>query len=73
LTKETSVDVELSLNDERGQYAKGRELNKWGAGSLRGIDRPCGLLLRHLTALRCIPFATMGKKVGGDSEKKASS
>lgn len=28
-------DMELQLNDERGPYAKGRELNKWGAGSRR--------------------------------------
>lgn len=27
--------VELNLQDEKGAYAKGRELNKWGAGSRR--------------------------------------
>lgn len=27
--------VELNLKDEKGNYAKGRELNKWGAGSRR--------------------------------------
>lgn len=27
--------VELNLQDEKGPYAKGRELNKWGAGSRR--------------------------------------
>lgn len=35
LTKETRVEVELNLSDELGKYVKGRELNKWGAGSLR--------------------------------------
>lgn len=28
-------EIELNLEDERGKYAKGRELNKWGAGSRR--------------------------------------
>ena len=28
-------DIELNLEDEYGKYAKGRELNKWGAGSRR--------------------------------------
>ena len=28
-------EMELNLSDERGAYAKGRELNKWGAGSRR--------------------------------------
>lgn len=32
-------EIELNLEDERGPYAKGRELNKWGAGSRR-IDSP---------------------------------
>lgn len=27
--------IELNLKDEHGRYAKGRELNKWGAGSRR--------------------------------------
>src|SRR5690606_14568749 len=27
--------VKLNLEDEKGKYAKGRELNKWGAGSRR--------------------------------------
>src|SRR5690606_2103692 len=27
--------IELNLEDEKGKYAKGRELNKWGAGSRR--------------------------------------
>lgn len=27
--------IELDLEDEHGKYAKGRELNKWGAGSRR--------------------------------------
>jgi len=27
--------LELNLEDEKGKYAKGRELNKWGAGSRR--------------------------------------
>lgn len=39
LTKEESVDVSLSLEDEFGAYAKGRELNKWGANSEK-VDRP---------------------------------
>jgi len=30
-----SEGVELNLKDEKGAYAKGRELNKWGAGSRR--------------------------------------
>ena len=28
-------ELELNLSDENGMYAKGRELNKWGAGSRR--------------------------------------
>lgn len=32
-------DKNLSLRDERGEYAKGRELNKWGAGARR-VDAP---------------------------------
>lgn len=28
-------DIVLNLEDENGKYAKGRELNKWGAGSRR--------------------------------------
>lgn len=28
-------DIELNLEDDKGKYAKGRELNKWGAGSRR--------------------------------------
>lgn len=28
-------DIELDLEDENGKYARGRELNKWGAGSRR--------------------------------------
>lgn len=28
-------ELELNLTDEKGKYAKGRELNKWGAGSRR--------------------------------------
>lgn len=28
-------EIELTLEDSRGKYAKGRELNKWGAGSRR--------------------------------------
>jgi adenine-specific DNA-methyltransferase len=39
LTKESRVEVELSLADSTGPYAKGRELNKWGANSNRS-DRP---------------------------------
>ena len=35
LTKEAKVEVTLDLEDAVGKYAKGRELNKWGAGSLR--------------------------------------
>lgn len=35
LTKETKVVAKLDLKDKDGPYAKGRELNKWGAGSLR--------------------------------------
>jgi adenine-specific DNA-methyltransferase len=31
--------IELNLEDENGKYAKGRELNKWGAGS-RKEDAP---------------------------------
>ena len=31
--------LELNLSDEKGAYAKGRELNKWGAGS-RKEDPP---------------------------------
>ncbi|WP_097034437.1 site-specific DNA-methyltransferase [Clostridium tertium] len=27
--------IQLNLEDEKGKYAKGRELNKWGAGSRR--------------------------------------
>jgi len=29
------ADLELNLSDEKGKYFKGRELNKWGAGSRR--------------------------------------
>lgn len=32
-------DKNLTLQDERGPYAKGRELNKWGAGARR-VDAP---------------------------------
>lgn len=39
LTRETKVVAKLDLNDKDGYYAKGRELNKWGANSLRQ-DRP---------------------------------
>ncbi len=39
LTRETKVEVELALTDSQGPYAKGRELNKWGANSERK-DRP---------------------------------
>jgi len=35
LTKETKVVAKLDLKDKHGPYAKGRELNKWGANSLR--------------------------------------
>ena len=28
-------DIKLNLEDENGKYSKGRELNKWGAGSRR--------------------------------------
>jgi len=33
------AELELNLSDENGPYAKGRELNKWGAGSRR-VDSP---------------------------------
>lgn len=39
LTKEEKVAASLDLEDKWGAYAKGRELNKWGANSLRQ-DRP---------------------------------
>jgi adenine-specific DNA-methyltransferase len=39
LTRESSVEAKLSLSDDEGPYAKGRELNKWGANSERK-DRP---------------------------------
>jgi adenine-specific DNA-methyltransferase len=39
LSKEENVEVELNLEDSLGCYAKGRELNKWGANSERK-DRP---------------------------------
>lgn len=39
LTREQKVDASLDLEDKYGPYAKGRELNKWGAGSLKE-DRP---------------------------------
>jgi adenine-specific DNA-methyltransferase len=39
LRKEESVEVVLNLEDSRGAYAKGRELNKWGANSEQK-DRP---------------------------------
>lgn len=39
LRKEESVEVELNLEDSKGPYAKGRELNKWGANSEQK-DRP---------------------------------
>lgn len=39
LTKQNSNEVSLSLSDKLGSYAKGRELNKWGANSERK-DRP---------------------------------
>ncbi len=32
-------ELELNLSDKKGKYAKGRELNKWGAGSRR-LDSP---------------------------------
>ena len=32
-------DGDLTLEDSQGKYRKGRELRKWGAGSLR-VDRP---------------------------------
>lgn len=32
-------ELELNLSDKKGKYAKGRELNKWGAGSRR-VDSP---------------------------------
>jgi adenine-specific DNA-methyltransferase len=35
LRRETKVTASLDLEDTWGGYAKGRELNKWGAGSLR--------------------------------------
>ena len=34
-TGEEKEDICLELNDEKGPYTKGRELNKWGAGSRR--------------------------------------
>lgn len=39
LTRESSVEAQLNLSDNEGSYAKGRELNKWGANSERK-DRP---------------------------------
>jgi len=38
LEKQAGEELELTLEDKYGPYAKGRELLKWGAGSLR-IDR----------------------------------
>ncbi len=35
LRREEKANVSLDMEDELGVYAKGRELNKWGAGSLR--------------------------------------
>lgn len=35
LTKEEKSTGKLDLRDHRGKYRKGRELRKWGAGSLR--------------------------------------
>lgn len=34
-TGEAKESIELELTDEKGPYTKGRELNKWGAGSRR--------------------------------------
>ena len=34
-TGEEKDELELNLSDEKGPYMKGRELNKWGAGSRR--------------------------------------
>jgi adenine-specific DNA-methyltransferase len=39
LSKVTVEAEQLNLSDERGKYRRGRELNKWGAGSRRE-DRP---------------------------------
>lgn len=35
LTKQVSAEIVLNLEDSIGEYAKGRELNKWGANSHR--------------------------------------
>ncbi|WP_101841934.1 site-specific DNA-methyltransferase [Halobacillus sp. Marseille-P3879] len=35
LTGIETEGIKLNLEDEKGKYAKGRELNKWGAGSRR--------------------------------------
>jgi len=39
VSREELSTGELNLKDEQGKYRKGRELRKWGQGSLR-IDRP---------------------------------
>lgn len=62
MTREERVEVTLSLEDEMGLYAKGRELNKWGANSERK-DRP-SMFFPLITpdGVECYPIRNDGRE-----------
>ena len=62
LTRESRVDIQLTLSDSLSEYAKGRELNKWGANSERK-DRPTMFFpLKSPTGEEVLPIRNDGKE-----------
>ena len=62
LTREEQVDVSLTLTDEYGEYAKGRELNKWGANSLRENRPSMFFALTAPDGTRVLPIRNDGRE-----------
>ena len=62
LTKEKKVSASLDLTDKWGPYAKGRELHKWGAGSLREDRQSMFFALRAHNNSIVFPIRNDGKE-----------
>lgn len=62
LTREQKVEVKLDLLDKWGAYSKGRELLKWGAGSLREDRKGMFFSLKTPEDIEVLPIRNDGRE-----------
>jgi adenine-specific DNA-methyltransferase len=62
LRREEKVTASLNLEDKWGAYARGRELNKWGAGSLRADRESMFFPLTALDGSEVFPIRNDGRE-----------